>query len=100
MESNNNADQSTLRALGVGLTRAKDDEFIINSYRGSTYTPHSIDTSANGLYATPLASANKLAALTIAKNNNNNTNTTNLITNTNNNSKSGFNPFQNKHSIV
>lgn len=79
MEPSNASDQSTLRALGVGLTRAKNDEFIINSYRTGKYNTRSIDTSASGLFETPLASANQLAINEISKSMQNTSSSANTV---------------------
>lgn len=53
MENNKSYQQDTLRALGVGLTRAKNDEYIINS----TFNNTSISTTTDSMLRSPILTA-------------------------------------------
>lgn len=58
MENKHSGSQSSLRALGVGLTRAKNDEYIINSYTKAHYATRVVDITDLGLIDHPISSAN------------------------------------------
>lgn len=58
MENRHSGSQSSLRALGVGLTRAKNDEYIINSYTTARYATRVVDITDLGLINHPISSAN------------------------------------------
>lgn len=58
MENKHSGRQSSLRALGVGLTRAKNDEYIINSYTTARYATRVVDITDLGLIDHPISSAN------------------------------------------
>ena len=58
MENKHSGSQSSLRALGVGLTRAKNDEYIINSYTTARYATRVVDITDLGLIDHPISSAN------------------------------------------
>ena len=68
MENSRSGSQSSLRALGVGLTRAKNDEYIINSYTKSRYATRVVDITDLGLINHPISSANLRAIQTIKDN--------------------------------